>query len=272
MKNFIATILLTSVLSLNSLSAQEATTPAQQIKRSTAYTGILNSAAKDYDGLGKDLLRGSTTVSSIKLGLKAILLVETVYWSWTAGKFINLCKGCGVEKDLFDLIGGVIRLGATGAAGYQSAFYKLDDAHANINDEIVLKKLDYINDQIKNSEVSDWKLRDGKLKDIQTFKSLSAYEREQYSKKIHTQLKALPFAYKLVQEGMNETVSKLMSQYDPQNMSYLKRVLSLGDDQLAFGRVAIYGAFARRDIATEFAKFNEQLIAEYKAVLAIEKK
>ena len=84
--------------------------------------------------------------------------------------------------------------------------------------------------------------------------------------------KALHFAYKVVHEVMNETFSKLMSKYDQQNMSYLKRVLSLGDDQLAFGRVAIYGAFARRDIATEFAKFNEQLIAEYKAVLAIEKK
>ena len=270
MKKILATILLTSAISLNSVFAQAAPSPEQQIKRSTAYTAILNSSAKDYDVLGKDLLRSSTGLVSMKLGLKAIFLIETVYWTWTAGKFINLCKGCGVEKDLFDLIGGIARVAATGTVGYHSALYKIDDMHGNINDELTIKKLEFINEQIKKSEARDWRLRDNKFKDIQSFRSLSAYERDLYTKQVESQLKALPQVYKLVQEGMNETISKMMDEYDPQNMSYLKRVISLGDDQIAFGKVVVYGAFARRDIAKDFAKFNDELIAEYKAVLAIQ--
>lgn len=272
MKMFLV-MLLTSALSLNIAMAdtKKSITPSEQIKRSENYSKILKTSAKDYRAIAADLTTASIFPTVATAGLKTIVTVETMYLTWTLGARLLVCKSCDIGWDLVEIVGSIARVGITGGTGYFSMF-----KYPNINtrNNPALKnvdsaKVEYIQNKIQEVTFVDLNLRSNKPEAVQLFKNMSSYDRQEYLSRISDMLKQMPNTFQVVQTNLGKTISNMLSENDPSNKSYLARIFTLGEDQLLFGQIAINGAIAREEVALEFIKINDSLIAEYKKALSL---
>ena len=271
----ISIMLLTLLLSLNTAMADGSADAAAQIKRSQNYSKILKSSADDYGNIARDLSYKSMLPTAASWTLMLIVIVETVYFTWAAVPRLLVCKTCMAEipLGLRTILGGLIRVGATGTTGFYSllynpSIYKRDDIAFKHLDSA---KLEAIQNKTQEVEFIDLKLRSNRPEALQLYKNMSHYDRQEYEKRILGQLKAMPKAFQLIQDSLNKTIENLLSQNDPANSSYFARIFKLGEDQLLFGDIVIFGALARRDASLELIKLNDNLIAEYQKLLTLNK-
>lgn len=108
----------------------------------------------------------------------------------------------------------------------------------------------------------DLKLRLKQPESIYIFKSLNLEQREEYIREVLTTLNSLRSFQNSAARHLETSITEYLGEYDPSNLPYYERVLSLGFDQTRFGDAVQESTRARIALNQVFSTLSESLEAE----------